>query len=308
MESNRVGILTFEQMQAMQNFGSTRIRALSLLNYWPEAELFRIGQRYATVIFQKAYWLEYAEKFDGVKILDLCDPDLLHWGSHCKAMADTCDVVTTSTKSLEDIVSRYTATPTFCIPDRVDLNSVRGLRKCHSENGPTRTAAWFGYSMNFPSLDCAVPELLLHGINHLIVVADYDKPYWLPLEFYGTMRVTNYVWNIETVYGHLLEADIVLNYRLDSGRWKYKSNNKTILAWALGLPVAHSVRELAALLSEEARIQEADMRYQEVQRDYDVSQSVIEYKSLIARIMTQKNGQSSAPKQPGGYSIQLNGA
>ena len=71
MASDRVGFLTFEQMQSRQNFGSTRIRALSLLNYWPEAELFRIGRCYATVIFQKAYWVEYAEKFDGVKILDL---------------------------------------------------------------------------------------------------------------------------------------------------------------------------------------------------------------------------------------------
>jgi hypothetical protein len=261
-----------------------------MMDYWPEAELFRIGRHYSTVIFQKAYWLEYAKKFDGVKILDLCDPDLLHWGSSCKAMADACDVVITSTPSLANLVSQYTTTPTSCIPDRVNLNSVHNLRKSHSGNGPTRTAVWFGYSMNFPSLDSAITKLLPLGINHLIVIADWDKPYWLPLEHYGTIRVTNYAWQAKTVHEHLLEADVVLNFSLDSGRWKYKSNNKTILAWALGLPVAHSADELASLLSEEARIQEAERRFLEVQRDYDIRQSVDEYKSLIARVSAVKLG------------------
>jgi hypothetical protein len=142
--------------------------------------------------------------------------------------------------------------------------------------------------MNFPSLDSAITNLLPFGINHLIVIADWDKPYWLPLEHYGTIRVTNYAWQAKTVHEHLLEADVILNYSLDSGRWKYKSNNKTILAWALGLPVAHSADELASLLSEEARTQEAERRLLEVHRDYDIRQSVDEYKVLIARVSALK--------------------
>jgi hypothetical protein len=299
MTSDRVGILTFEQMQSEQDLGSTRIRALSMVEYWPEAELFQMGQRYSTVIFQKTYWLEYVKMFDGVKILDLCDPDLLHWGSPCKAMADACDVVTTSTLALANLVSQYTTTPTSYVPDRVNFNSIRGLRKAHSGNGPTRTAVWFGYSMNFPSLDSAIAMLHPLGINHLIVIADWDKPYWLPLEHYGTMRVTNYAWQAKTVHEHLLEADIVLNFSLDSGRWKYKSNNKTILAWALGLPVARSVDELASLISEDTRIQEAERRLLEVQRDYDIRQSVDEYKSLIARVSAPKIGLPVLPNRKG---------
>jgi hypothetical protein len=291
---DRVGFLTFGQMCGRQDLGSSRIRASSLIGYWPESELFKIGRCYSTVIFQKAYWLEYAKAFNGLKILDLCDPDLLHWDSPCKAMADACDIVTTSTQSLKSLVSRYTCTPTFCVPDRIDLSSVRNFRKCHLGNGPTRTAAWFGYRTNFPSLDCAIPELVLHGINQLIVVADADSPYWLPLEFYGAIRVINYPWKAETIHGHLLEADIVLNFSLDSGRWKYKSNNKTTLAWAIGLPVAHSGSDLATLLSEESRIAEAEMRYEEVRRDYDVRISVDEYKSLI----DGRGRHSPAPAQP----------
>jgi hypothetical protein len=279
-----IGFLTFEQMSGRKDLGSTRIRAHALIRHWSEAELFRTGQRYSAVIFQKTYWLEYATAFSGIKILDICDPDLLYWNSPLKAMADTCDVVTTSTQPLAELIANYTKTPVVCISDRVDLESIRGLRKSHVGNGTAKTAVWFGYSANFPSLDCAIPELLACDFNHLVVVADSDRPYWLPLEHYGAMRVTNHAWNADTIYQHLLAADIVVNFTLDYGRWKYKSNNKTVLAWGLGLPVAHSGQELAALISEEARIQEAERRLDQVEREYDVHQSVEEYKNLIANL------------------------
>jgi hypothetical protein len=269
-------------MCGRQDMGSTRIRASHVIAHWPEAEFFRIGRCYSTVIFQKAYWVSYAKAFTGFKILDLCDPDLLQWDSPCKAMADACDVVTTSTHSLADLVSRYTHTPACCIPDRIDFESIGDRRKDHTGNGPARTAAWFGYSSNFLSLDSAIPHLLRAGINRLIIIADAERPYWLPLEFYGEMHVVNYPWKIETAYDHLLEADIVLNFRIETGRWKYKSNNKTTLAWALCLPVAHCGDELVALVSEESRIREAEKRHKEVVRTYDVRQSVDQYKSLIA--------------------------
>jgi hypothetical protein len=304
MTGERIGFLTFGQMCGRQNMGSTRIRALNVIAHWPEAEVFRIGQCYSAIVFQKAYWVSYAKAFKGLKILDLCDPDLLQWDSPCKAMADACDIVTTSTQPLAKLVSKYTATPVFCIPDRVNLESLHNLRKDHVGNGPARTACWFGYSSNFLSLDSAIPHLLQAGIRQLIVIADPDRPYWLPLEFYDELRVINYHWKIETVYRQLLEADLVLNFRVDTGRWKYKSNNKTTLAWALGLPVAHCGNELAALISEESRVREAEKQYKEVVQTYDVRESVAQYKSLIARandypgpnILSNEDSQSGRPE------------
>jgi hypothetical protein len=281
MSFERIGIVTFEQICGRQNLGSTRLRAQGLIDHWPEAERFRIGCNYSTVIFQKVYWLEFALVFKDFKILDLCDPDLLNWNSPCIRMADACDAVTASTPQLTELISKYTSTPTYCIPDRIDFNSIGGRRKDHTGNGSTKVAAWFGYSTNFPSLDCAIPDLQRCGIGKLIVITDPGRPYWPPLEAYDRIHVINYRWSPETVYDQLLEADIVLNFRLDSGRWKYKSNNKTILAWSLGLPVAHNGAELSELMSEEARIREVKIRYEEVLRDYDVGQSVDEYKSLI---------------------------
>lgn len=304
MAGERIGFLTFGQMCGRQNMGSTRIRALNVIAHWPDAEIFRIGQWYSTIIFQKAYWVSYAKAFKGFKILDLCDPDLLQWNSPCKEMADACDIVTTSTQPLADLVSKYTATPAFCIPDRVDFEPIRNLRKNHAGNGPARTACWFGYSSNFLSLDSAIPHLLKAGIRQLIVIADPDRPYWLPLEYYDELRVINHPWKIETAYRQMLEADVVLNFRIETGRWKYKSNNKTTLAWALGLPVAHCGDELTALVSEESRVREAEKRYMDVVRDYDVRQSVAEYRSLIARagdysarnVLSNEGPQSDVPE------------
>ena len=284
-----VGILTSEQMRSETGIGSSRIRASWLTRYWPEAELFDVGKNYSAVIFQKAYWVEYAERFCGIKILDICDPDILHWNSPCKAMADACDVVTTSTEQLATLISRYTETPTFCIPDRVDMEAVGSLRKQHAGKGRARIAAWYGYSMNFQSLDAAISGLAQSGFERLIVVANGYAPYKLPRKYAGAIPVTNYVWGVESVYENLLEADIVVNYTLGFGRWRYKSNNKTILAWSIGLPVAHSNEELGILSSEEARIEESDRRYDEVRREYDVRLSVEDYRRLIYGLETTRS-------------------
>ena len=102
------GIVLFEQMQGESNMGSSRIRGHWLIRAWNEdktidssLEVFQQGAKYDFIIFQKAYWLEYAEKFEGIKILDICDPDWLA-GSCVKRMTDCVDGVTTSSQVLAD--------------------------------------------------------------------------------------------------------------------------------------------------------------------------------------------------------------
>ena len=140
-----VGFLTFDQFCAQGNYASSRIRARWLVKYWPNAELFVLGRRYDAVIFQKVSWLEYARLFDGIKILDLCDPDFLHWSSRMVQMMQLCDAVTTSTSALAEAVRKYTAKPVQCIPDRLDFECFGGRRKgaswrrSHSDSGLVRT-------------------------------------------------------------------------------------------------------------------------------------------------------------------------
>ena len=93
----KIGILTFEQFHGRKNLGSSRIRGHWIIDNWQEAELFKQGQIYNIVIYQKAYFLEHAKVFKGLKILDLCDPDWLHWAYKVKEMIEYCDGITTST-------------------------------------------------------------------------------------------------------------------------------------------------------------------------------------------------------------------
>jgi hypothetical protein len=281
MTSKSVGIVTFEDFQKRANIGSTRIRARWLLNYWPEAEPFSTGRKYRAVIFQKAYWVHYAEVFEGVKIIDVCDPDFLNWRRELRRMLDCCDAVTASTEALASVLREYTSRPVFCIPDRLDPLAFGGMRKDHAGKGRAKTVAWYGYSHNFAALDSIVDALPELGIEELLVIADAHKSYKLPPTLQGKLALRNYAWGADTVCGDLLKADIVINPKIESGRWKYKSNNKTLAAWAIGLPVAHTRGELAALISEEARVSEAELQYSRVFDQYHIRQSADEYRRLI---------------------------
>lgn len=277
-----IGIATFARERGVADIASTRIRVKWPLKYWPDAEEFRVGRRYDVIIFQKAYWLEYATLFQGIKILDLCDPDFLIHGGLCLAMVDRCDAVSCSSVALTEHLCTLTRTPVCTIPDRLDFETIGPLRKTH--HGATRTAVWFGYRENQPLLHRMIDAVIAHGIPHLLVLTEEAHPFQLPPGAEGRLTLTNVPWRDDRAYHDLLRADVVLNPRGTEGRWRFKSDNKTVLAWALGLPVAHNGDELAALLTEEARRRESARRYDEVRQTSDVRQSVAEYRQLIARI------------------------
>jgi hypothetical protein len=294
MTKKTIGIVTFEDFQRRRNVGSTRIRVQWLLNYWPEAELFRTGRKYEVVIFQKAYWLQYAEAFQGIKILDVCEPHFLTWRCDLKRMIDCCDAVTTSSPALVDALKKYTSRPALCIPDRLDPRAFEGLWKDHSGRGRAKSVAWYGYSHNFAALDSFVDVLPELGIEELVVVADEQKPYYLPAPLTGRLAVRNFAWGPDTVSRDLLKADIVINPTIPNGRWKYKSNNKTLTAWAIGLPVAHTREELAALIPEAARVMDLAQRRYRLFDEYHVRRSVYEYRRLIDDVKSQASNSLTA--------------
>lgn len=273
----RVGILTFEQFQGRKNIGSSRIRGHWLLNHWPEAELFVQGQEYDAVIYQKAYFVEHAKVFKGIKIFDICDPDFLHWGYRTKEMIEEVDAVTTSTEALAESIRAFTDKPVYCVPDRVDLDVIP-RRKEHK--GRAEWVAWYGYSTNFPMLRPAVHALKQLKLN-LAVISDSN--FSLPAGS-GDIQLRNLPHNWNTVYDDLLDMDIVINPQSEKGRWQYKSNNKTLLAWALGLPVAQNTEDLKRFMDAEERQKEAEMRLQEINDKWLVKYSVQEMKDIIASI------------------------
>lgn len=314
-EQMKIGILPFEQFYGKTNIGSSRIRGTWLAKYWPESEIFRMGQKYDVIIFQKVYWIEFAElirkeenecdciqqeeeshwdhtqacntrvhrKPKAIFILDMCDADFQHWGYRIKQMIDLCDAVTTSTPALAEYMQKLTDKPVWCIPDRLDLTSFDLPPKVHA--GDAKVAAWYGYSENFPMLDAAINALIKNKFTDLLVIASKRQPYQLPPAAQGKITLTNFPWTPETVNSDLQKADIILNPQSKTGRFKYKSNNKTIAAWALGLPVAHTPEELVAFIPEAARKGEVEKRLKEIKEDYDVHKSVESFKKLIEEII-----------------------
>jgi len=296
MEENKTcAILTFERYHGRRDIGSSRIRGHWLLKYWPEAEEFVQGREYDTIIYQKVYWPEHARAFKGVKILDLCDPDFLSFVYQTKEMIEEVDAVTVSTESLKNAIEAFTDKPVIHIPDRLDLEYHKE-KKDHRGNGKAKTLVWFGYSTGFHLLKACLSDIRKLELN-LIVIS--DSGFMLPLNFLPPesgpkedkfyIEVTNLPWKLGTVNSDIIKGDFVINPRSQLGKWKYKSNNKTLTSWALGMPVAHNEGELKKFMDEEARVKESERRLKEIQDKWDVKYSVEEYKKLIDEIIEGKN-------------------
>ena len=274
----KIGILTFEQMHGRVDVGSSRIRGDWLIKYWDEAERFVLGTKYDVVIFQKAYWVEYAKEFKGIKILDLCDPDWMHFGYPVKEMIELCDAVTCSSEEIKNYISKITDKPVYYIPDRVDLE-VHNIKKQHI--GDAKNVVWFGYHSNFALLDSTIISLKTLKLS-LIVIS--DKPYIPPAGLKNRIEIINLPWDVDTVNSDIIRGDIVLNPIIKVGKWKFKSNNKTLTSWALGMPVANDNDDLKLFLKEENRIKESEKRLKEIIELWDVKISVQDFKDIIERL------------------------
>lgn len=290
--------IAFNTMELMENrtrnsVGSSRIRGNWLLKYWPDAELFHFGRQYDAVVYQKAYDLEHMRAFQGIKVFDLCDADWLQ-GRPVREVLELCDGAVTSTEALAEYLRQMTTKPVLCIPDRVDLEEHQ-MRKIHS--GPARAVAWYGYADNHPVLDACLTTLKRLGLR-LVVLS--DSPYAPTGGVHGIDErwLRENLMNLPYDQEHFADdicgyADIVLNPKLGTGRFRFKSSNKTVISWALGMPVAHDAEELEALIPEDTRVAEVVRRRREVEAKWDVRQSVQEYQAFIAGLQHGKTGDTN---------------
>jgi hypothetical protein len=285
MDEN-VGIITFEKMdnRRQNSVGSSRIRMRWMLPFWEEAEEFIIGKKYETIIFQKVYWRDMMESFTGVKILDLCDPDWL--SKHpVFEFVDLVDAVVTSTEELATFVRKIRPGKLVkCIPDRIYLPEAEPIKTEHSDT--LKKVVWFGYTHNSYYLQRTFEVLIEQGIE-LTVIA--ESPIEAPIGYKNRININNIVYNYQTINKELIKHDAVLMPTpYGDERSKYKSNNKTLQSWSLGLPVISSPEHFEQFASKEAREQEAKLRLQEVKDKWDVAISAQEYKDLIAEIKQNK--------------------
>jgi hypothetical protein len=276
----RVGIYLFEQFHGREGLGSSKIRGHWLVKNWPEAEIFKMGQQYDVIIYQKVYHVEHAKSFTGFKILDLCDPDWLHWAYKTKQMIEEVDVITTSTEALAIALRQITDKPVFCIPDRIDL-SLFETKKFHVGEG--NSVAWFGYSDNYPVLERVISILNKNNFK-LIVVSDGN----FNVSTSESFKMENYKYKDATAYNDIMRADIVINPQMKKGKWKFKSNNKTLVSWALGLPVAENEEDLIRFRDINERKKEVEFRTRELNEKWDIKLSVKQYKDIINQYCIEK--------------------
>lgn len=285
MES-RIGFVTFEKTsnRPRNTIGSTRIRARWVYEAWEEAEEYQIGKDYDVLIYQKVYWEDMKLNFNGIQILDLCDPDWLE-GRDVMRYCAMVDAVTTSTEALAEYIRKFVDTPVYCVPDRIKMEEMVTTPKEHKET--IQHAMWYGYSHNSHYLEGAVSVLKKHGVTMTLVS---DKP----LTFGSDYQVTNIKYNYPNVWHEINKADICIlpeTKEVDL-RGTYKSNNKTICAWACGTPVARTLEDFEKLLTKEAREEEMEKRSKEIQEKWLVKYSVEEYKKIIDDIKEKKEKES----------------
>ncbi len=106
----------------------------------------------------------------------------------------------------------------------------------------------------------------------------------------------NLKWQENTINKDILKGDVVLNLFSTKGRWKYKSNNKSLTAKALGMPVATNPDDLKKYMNEKERKKAAMEGIEEVKKFYDVRISVKEYQDLISKLKQKKNDSISLSK------------
>jgi len=276
----RIGWITMEKFEnrPKDSVGSSRIRGRWVWKYWDEAEEYQIGQKYDVLIFQKAYWKTMLESFEGIKIFDLCDPDWLEPRPVFEAISH-CQAVVTSTEALAEYVRKLVKDkPVVCIPDRIDLEAYPEYKKKHE--GRAKEVVWFGYAQNQTCLAKTLPFLKERDLR-LTVIS--NLPY-NPSKSPEVGEINNIKYNHERINEELMKRDIVLLPEVPGLRGKFKSNNKTLTAWALGLPAAKTPQDLDRFMDAEERTKEGLKRRKEVETKWDVRESVKEWKELLSKL------------------------
>lgn len=271
----------FSRFHGKDPQGSTNIRVMQVIKYWEEAERYKYGENPEVLIFQKVYITQdytFPRAFEGIKILDICDPDWLDQAN----ILETCnemDAVTCSSENLAKFIRQFHDN-VYVIPDRFDLEVVPEPKK-HS--GTAKSVAWFGYSHNALLMKPAMA--LLDELDLDFTIISNDDPFlhqWSKRDYHDFYTYKKY--REDTIYQELLKHDFVILPEGFRPVDQFKSNNKTIKANLVGLPVARTADEVRELMKPEARQAWFDSEYAKIKTDYDIRKSVEQYKAIIEGI------------------------
>lgn len=287
-----VGIFPFSKKhyREIEKCGSSMIRGKWLWDNWPNAEEYIEGKKYDVVIFQKVWYRDLYEILckdpDTIVILDLCDPEHLmaeKWP--IIEISKMVDAIVVSSEGLYDEFVRLGLDKNCAIKwidDRIDLSYFKFVKK-KEHAGEAKKVGWYGYSGNAEkALPLYLPYLQMFNLK-LHVIA--ENPVYFQ-EYQHSMSFAKHSW--ASIQFELLSCDFILNTPMVSPLSRFKSKNKTYLAWAFGLPVAHNIDEIKKYVHEDERKKEGDRVYDLVQEKYTVQTSIAEYQDLIKTLWAKK--------------------
>lgn len=283
MEDHRkIGIIPYSTFRGwhISKVGSSFIRAQGLANIGQGFQIWRHGEEYESIIFQKAYWKEMMENFRGLKILDLCDPDWINGSANVVELGNMVHAITCSSEELTRVVKNFFPDKIVChIPDRLNFNFFPEAREVHFETAST--AVWFGYLHNaYETLPHILPALRANRIS-LKIITDAEIKH---KSLFDGMEWSYVHYAAETAFDEIKEADFALNPKSPRAYFKFKSNNKNLISWRLGLPVAENIEDVKRLLSPEERNEEVRTKGLMVERDFNITQSALEYQQVFNEI------------------------
>lgn len=259
--------------------GSARIRCHWVAKHWEGAEVYDKTQPLAgwdLYVFQKLYLTE--EPIGWIKAVarwraqgkcrlafDLCDPDFLG-EEHKRRMLKVLplfDFAVVTTGPLEDWMKQWL--PTYRIPDRLDIEEVQAIGRHECRDVEMPLLVWAGYDYNLDALDELMPEIRSLGCPPVTLLA-FEEP--VPFEEF---------WSAV-----LQAGDVLLNPRPQDTRHRFKSDNKTLVARALGMPVAQNGGQLRRLMDPAYRRMVATIDRELVEEHWPVRLSVEDWKAAAA--------------------------
>ena len=196
---------------------------------------------YELVIFQKTYNLKFLElakrlREKGIKTgFDLCDAEWIGHEIEIKAMIETVDFITASTPAIMAwVLSEFPKKQCYVIPDGHDLKYYNSALPVKQMAGPLNYV-WYGNSGTILSLKAIIGIIEANSgpKDTLTIIADERARNAILSDKIGVKFVP---WQLETVNDEIRRCNLVLNPRLDNESYRVKSNNKTAMAYILGLP------------------------------------------------------------------------
>jgi hypothetical protein len=271
---------------------SLRFRAQWPAKYWPGADVYPDCRlplaEYDAYIFQKAYlgqksqsMIRSLRRAGKLLALDMCDADWLQSAEHERRLLSVLplfDLAVSPTRALAEWLGHWV--PAYVIPDRLDLDEFQEQHEARRVE--PHSLVWFGYAQNLVELDKvwgAFREVLHRYDLPLTILSNELPDDWRDRYWSWAQRPQFVKWTPDSANAEIARHTIAL---VPSSN-PFKSNNRMVTAWALGLLAARTADELREqlLYDRETRSRHLWIAQESVQHDYAVSTSAMEWKHLL---------------------------